>query len=107
MNATASSLGRAAVVGATVLVASTLLAGVVGGMWRLVFAGLTRDVHAVEAEVGHAAAVGFELGFGLPLVEVLALASLIALPVAAGYFVYDYATCGHCRRSDSSASPRP
>jgi hypothetical protein len=94
MNTATSSLGRSAVVGGTVLFALTLLAGVVGGMWRLALAGSA--THVVEQPT-HGA--GFVLGFGLPLAEVLVLAAAFALPVAAGYFVYDYATCGPCRRT--------
>jgi hypothetical protein len=96
MNTVASSLGRSAVVALSVTTALTLLAGVVGGMWRVAFAGSAGTARHLDAAMLQG--TGFEMGFGVPFGGVVVLAALVAVPTAVGFFLYDYLTCGPCPR---------
>jgi len=96
MNTVTSSLGRSAVVALSVVTALTVLAGVVGGMWRIAFAGSMGTSHHLDAAMLHGS--GFEMGFGVPFGGVVVLAGLVAVPTAVAFFAYDYLTCGPCPR---------
>lgn len=76
----------AVVVGSLLLV--TVLAGVVGAMWRMTFWG---SMHGTGATGHHGLELvgpGFELGFGVPLLTVVGWATLVALALGGSYFVY-------------------
>jgi hypothetical protein len=94
MHAKTTPLGHAAVVVGSVFVASTLLAGVVGGMFRLAFTGTM--AHGAMPHYD-AAGSGFEMGFGVPLHEVLVGTFALALVGGHLYLVYVLASAS---RSD-------
>jgi len=82
-------LGRTAAVVAVALFTLTLLAGFVGGMWRVAIAGATgHPMPMVGAHAGSMAGPGFQLGFGLPLGAVVALALPVALLGGVAYLLY-------------------
>jgi D-alanyl-lipoteichoic acid acyltransferase DltB (MBOAT superfamily) len=74
----------AVVVGAVLLL--TVLAGVVGAVWRMVFWGA---MHGTGATGHHVLdGPGFELGFGVPLLTVVAWATVVACVLGGSYVVY-------------------
>lgn len=73
------------VVGASVLLI-TVLAGVVGAMWRMAFWG---SMHGTGATGHHVLdSPGFELGFGVPLPTVVVWATLVAVVLGVSYFLH-------------------
>lgn len=86
MSTRVDTLGEsiAVVVGGVLLL--TVLAGVVGAVWRMLFWGA---MHGTGATGHHALdGPGFELGFGVPLLTVATWATVVACVLGGSYFVY-------------------
>ena len=82
------TVGRGVVVAAGTLLAATLLAGVVGAMWRVSMWSAMGSHHSAMWGPIHATAPGFQMGFGLPLWTVILLALPLAVLAGVGYVLY-------------------